>query len=234
MRKTVGKRGVRRAKSGGANPKRTPETGDELHARAAAISSNDAIVSKGMKIVAPARNLEDECRRALVWQFKYLLSCKAHDVTADKPPNPTLRATERAAIKLAQLLRAMPPNFAAQLFRRNASKQDGQAEHDYGLRDFLLASTRLAKALRDSTERKRSNYHLISKRDVAWSAFHLLKKFSRKNPTFTLGGPFLRLTSLFYEVVSGVADVRLERSCRQIIQFRRSKVSALTRKRLRS
>jgi hypothetical protein len=183
------------------------------------------LVNAAIDIIQPPKEKEASCREHVAQTIQLnRMTPKKERVDARM-----LQKLRRALLKAAKLLADLP-----------ASLQDKLRSPDFDLSAPIVevgrhgmkprvarpqSAASRCERLRvelDTLAKDIGQFFLTNKIDfvkfnIAQAAYFTLVQFAEVRPTTTAAGPFYELASLYYEAITGLREVSMERQCRKFL-----------------
>jgi len=185
----------------------------------------ERIAERALELVSPLDNVKVRCRQSIKDSMAMIGAVHEKErpraaINADiEKLYDALRKTKAALKKLfingSELhlpMNSFDPKEIVQCMKSNTAYQsEWRVFYQFVIDRIALLENR-STASSDSVRWKGGKAKLLA----ALHSLLLLKRFGRKPPTQTVGGPFYELASLLYEGATGVQNANLERFCRKI------------------
>jgi hypothetical protein len=203
------------------------------------VDENCDLVDAAIQIIEPAEGKKSQCRRFVADTIRLMRMIPTHGAA----PSRKLRKLMEACRRVTALLAELPQSLSDGLLPDELNESDLTDEIREGVpapmrfrknpkntsrsRKLRMELEFLVKAIDMSYLRKKRGRQKndLVKLNAVMGAYHTLIQYSSFAPTTTAGGPFYELSSIFYEAVTGLAGVSMERQCRK---FLKSELAQLT------
>jgi hypothetical protein len=200
-----------------------------LARRVEPVDPNSELVNSAMSIIQPTSDKEASCRAHVASTIR--LGRMTAPIRTGAKANKTLNKLMRDSRKTAKWLAELPAPLLEELLHGSADEFESNEVVDQGLRLHVSKQPRVVprlERLRAELDSLANKINLrrskkfgpkfdYAKINAAQGAYYTLLQFSPVRPTTTADGPFYELASVYYEAVTGLKDVNMDRQCRRFL-----------------